>query len=40
MAWSPIGEDEIDEITDKHGADKQYKESDQAMSDYDVLRGK
>lgn len=40
MAWSPIGEDEIDEITDKHGAEKQYKESDQAMFDYDVLRGK
>lgn len=40
MAWSPIGEDEIDEITDKHGAEKQYKESDQTMFDYDVLRGK
>ena len=40
MAWSPIGEDEIDEITDKYGAEKQYKESDQAMFDYDVLRGK
>ncbi len=40
MAWSPKGEDEIDEIIDKHGAEKQYKESDQAMSDYDVLRGK
>lgn len=40
MAWSPIREDEIDEITDKYGAEKQYKESDQAMFDYDVLRGK